>query len=369
MRPVDQLTQKGEPIEPWSLAELGCWTTVVLAPILTWVNGPAVSADQNVGRAIFFGGTLAVGSVLRIARIVRRKERKNAFSLSRRNGGNALVAALLALHAAMLAWGAWRQSPTIDEFVYLPAGVSHWQLGDFGLCKVSPPLVRLVAALPVLLCQPVTDWTVYPTQEPSPTFRADFPAGRRFLEANGSRVLRYFSLGRCACIPFSLLGAWLCCSFATELFGRAAGILAMADLVLFAEHHRTRAVGHAGLRRRRAGLGCGIFLLAVATRSGLDTRRYCGPRARTCPVGEKHLDYSPRALARRLAGMEVHFVAVGVLAGKAPWVDAGVGGAPGGLVRAQSGLSFSRHIPALGPVRIHEHHASRFRCGRRRHVG
>ena len=306
-------------------------------------------------------------------RFAHRKNRspqgaQNAFSLSRRNGGNALVAALLALHAAMLAWGAWRQSPTIDEFVYLPAGVSHWQLGDFGLCKVSPPLVRLVAALPVLLCQPVTDWTVYPTQEPSPTFRADFPAGRRFLEANGSRVLRYFSLGRCACIPFSLLGAWLCCSFATELFGRAAGILAMAVSVLFAEHHRTRAVGHAGLRRRRAGLGCGIFLLAVATRSGLDMRRYCGPRARTCPVGEKHLDYSPRF------GPPFGWYGSALRCGRRLGRQGSVGRrrrrwCSWWACTCSIWAIFSRHIPALGPVRIHEHHASRFRCGRRRHVG
>ncbi len=30
--------------------EFGCWTTLLLAPILSWVNGPAVSMDQAVSR-------------------------------------------------------------------------------------------------------------------------------------------------------------------------------------------------------------------------------------------------------------------------------------------------------------------------------
>ena len=30
--------------------EFACWTTLALAPILRWVNGPAVSADQLLAR-------------------------------------------------------------------------------------------------------------------------------------------------------------------------------------------------------------------------------------------------------------------------------------------------------------------------------
>jgi hypothetical protein len=31
-------------------AEFGCWTALLLAPFLYWVNGPAVSTDQSVVR-------------------------------------------------------------------------------------------------------------------------------------------------------------------------------------------------------------------------------------------------------------------------------------------------------------------------------
>ncbi|MCA9142629.1 MAG: hypothetical protein KDB05_07575 [Planctomycetales bacterium] len=37
-----------EELLPW--LEFGCWTALVLAPILYWVNGPSVSSDQFVVR-------------------------------------------------------------------------------------------------------------------------------------------------------------------------------------------------------------------------------------------------------------------------------------------------------------------------------
>ncbi len=65
----------GEPVherpEFRSMAELCCWTVVVLAPLLTWVNGGAVSTDQIVVRTVVFSAALCGGMGLRIAGIVR----------------------------------------------------------------------------------------------------------------------------------------------------------------------------------------------------------------------------------------------------------------------------------------------------------
>lgn len=55
---------------------------------------------------------------------------------------------LLLGHALLLAWGAYRHSPTIDEWGYLPAGLMHWREGRFDIFRVNPPLVRLVATWP-----------------------------------------------------------------------------------------------------------------------------------------------------------------------------------------------------------------------------
>jgi len=57
----------------WAV-ELGCWTMVALAPILTWVNGPAVSTDQAVVRGIVFGVTRTGGIAIRAFRLCSREK-------------------------------------------------------------------------------------------------------------------------------------------------------------------------------------------------------------------------------------------------------------------------------------------------------
>src|SRR4051812_5698871 len=38
----------------------------------------------------------------------------------------------------------------LDEGRYIPAGVYHWRHGEFALANDSPPLARMIAALPLL---------------------------------------------------------------------------------------------------------------------------------------------------------------------------------------------------------------------------
>ena len=135
-----------------------------------------------------------------------------------------LCGALCLVHAALLAWSSTRLSPTLDEIGHLPAGISHWQFCDFDLYRVNPPLPRMVAAIPVLWCRPKTDWSNY---QLNPLARETIPMGIRFAKANGMRTFFLFAVGRWACIPFSLLGAWVCWRWGTELWGNKAGIAAL----------------------------------------------------------------------------------------------------------------------------------------------
>ncbi len=64
-----------EPVDPWYLAELACWTMVVLAPILTWVNGPSVSTDQFVVRTAVFSLALSGGIGIRLAKVVAKRRK------------------------------------------------------------------------------------------------------------------------------------------------------------------------------------------------------------------------------------------------------------------------------------------------------
>ena len=149
------------------------------------------------------------------------------------------LATLLLVHASLLAWSAARHSPVRGEESFLPAGLSHVCLGRFDLYRVNPPLVRMVAALPVALSSPITDWSRYSAE---PLRRSELVVAMDFLDANGSRSFWFFRLGRWACIPLSLLGGLVCFRWAADLYGTASGMFALA-LWCFSPY----VLGHASL--------------------------------------------------------------------------------------------------------------------------
>ena len=82
----------------------------------------------------------------------------------------------------------------------------------------------MVAVVPVLFAQPKTDWSQYSDQ---PYLRSEFPIGRQFIAENGERSFWFFTWARWACIPFSLLGGYVCFRWARELYGPWSGLLAL----------------------------------------------------------------------------------------------------------------------------------------------
>jgi hypothetical protein len=134
------------------------------------------------------------------------------------------VGLLLAVHAGLLAYGAWVHSPTYDEPAHLASGMSHWRFGRFELYRVNPPLVRMVAALPVLAAGARNEWTSFP---PTPRHRSEFTTGGYFVKLNYQRLQWLFALARWACIPFSLLGGLVCYVWARELYGAWCGYVAL----------------------------------------------------------------------------------------------------------------------------------------------
>jgi len=133
---------------------------------------------------------------------------------------------ILAAHVLLVVHTAWTSSPTVDEVAHLPAGLSHWRFGRFDLYRVNPPLVQLVAAIPLLLMDDVgTDWHGYSTDK---TYRAEFIVGRDFLKANESQVLFLFRWGRCACLVFTVVGAISVYMLAREFYGYLAGLLSLS---------------------------------------------------------------------------------------------------------------------------------------------
>ena len=135
-----------------------------------------------------------------------------------------MVALLLSTHMGLLACSVRQHSPTDMEMAHLAAGISHWRFGDCRLLCVNPPLVRALAALPVLLMEPKTDWG---RVSPFPERRPEFDVAQDFVLANGQRSVELLAAARWACLPLSIIGASVVFFWARELYGRAAGVLAL----------------------------------------------------------------------------------------------------------------------------------------------
>ena len=135
------------------------------------------------------------------------------------------VGALVTLHVLLLAWSALRHSPGWDEPGHLVAGMSHWRFGTFDLYRVNPPLVRTVAVVPAVVAGPAYDWSAY---DGRPGARPEGPVRMDFIRVNGARIFWFHTLARWACIPFSLIGAYVCWRWGAELYGPAAGVTALA---------------------------------------------------------------------------------------------------------------------------------------------
>ena len=130
-----------------------------------------------------------------------------------------VLVALLAVHTLLLGWGAVVHSPTIDEVEWLPGGWASWQRGNLNVVTRNPPHVGLLAALPLLLVE--HDRTAAQAEIDDAR-----EIGRDFIRTNGARACWLFTLGRWACIPFSLVGAITCYYWARKLYGDWAGVFA-----------------------------------------------------------------------------------------------------------------------------------------------
>ncbi|TWT37162.1 Dolichyl-phosphate-mannose-protein mannosyltransferase [Posidoniimonas corsicana] len=134
-----------------------------------------------------------------------------------------VVLGLLIVHTGLLMYSAFVHSPTLNEPGHLVAGLSHWKFGRFELYRVNPPLVRMVAALPVIAVGYEEDWSGF---YDGPGARPVFGMGEDFVAANGPRTLYLTMIARWACIPFSWLGAIVCYLWGRDLYSRSAGLVA-----------------------------------------------------------------------------------------------------------------------------------------------
>jgi 4-amino-4-deoxy-L-arabinose transferase-like glycosyltransferase len=142
-------------------------------------------------------------------------------------GTIAAVAGLLAIHYALAAHSLMLENPTVDEVAHMPAGITYWQKGTFRLYHHNPPLVKLVAALPVVLSRPITD-PLYQSQ----AWRSRDPSQASFAQLfayiNADRYFELFQLARLPMPLFSIIGGLAVWAWSRRMYGPWGGLLSLA---------------------------------------------------------------------------------------------------------------------------------------------
>jgi hypothetical protein len=159
------------------------------------------------------------------------------------------VALLLAAMATQLALSARQQSQTFDEAVHMFAGYRYWKNFDFGVNPEHPPLVKLVAAIPLLRLR-----LRAPSTLPDADFKmVEYAAGRDFLYGNDAKMLLWRARMAAAVFTISLgLAIFL---VANSLWGAGPAFLA---LVLFV--FEPNFLAHGALVTTDIGVTLGLFL-------------------------------------------------------------------------------------------------------------
>ncbi|MEU6103594.1 phospholipid carrier-dependent glycosyltransferase [Streptomyces flaveolus] len=130
-----------------------------------------------------------------------------------------LVAVLLAQMAFAMVTTAVRQTPTIDEPVYVGAAADYVREHRLRYNPEHPPLGKLVVGVGVTLAGPRVD----------PSFAGDQSAwGRHLLYESGNDPWRLMLWARLPVIALTLLFGLVVFAFARELAGRAGGLAALA---------------------------------------------------------------------------------------------------------------------------------------------
>lgn len=137
-------------------------------------------------------------------------------------------AALVAVHVLALVWIAAANSPVSDETAHLVAGLNLWRNGRFDIYTVNPPLVRTIASIPAYLAGAEVDWDLHRRLTEVTFARPEWSLGIDFVRKNVHRCEWDFFYARICCLPFSMLGAFVCYRWSARLCGTRAGLLAVS---------------------------------------------------------------------------------------------------------------------------------------------
>lgn len=166
----------------------------------------------------------------------------------------ALVVLTLGAFCAIALYTARVLTPTVDEFVYVPAGYYHLRTGDLTLDPTNPPLLKMLMALPLLAMD--VDFDSDPRWRDNRTGWGPWIFGTRFMETNRAHYLDAFFAARAVVVVLGVVTGVLVWWRARELLTPVA---ALATLLLYCT--LPPMIAHGAL----ATLDMGVTALLFAT--------------------------------------------------------------------------------------------------------
>ena len=147
---------------------------------------------------------------------------------------NILAIVLLILFGLLAITSMWNDSANYDERIHLPAGYSYVTQQDMRLNHEHPPLMKDLAAFPLLFMKinfPYQSWgwnTPLTTDSlRTPAWQTDVGFGNDLLYYSGNDAQKMMRYGRIPIILIGILLGFYIFKFAKELWGNLAGIIAL----------------------------------------------------------------------------------------------------------------------------------------------
>ena len=163
------------------------------------------------------------------------------------------VALLLTLMVTQAVVSMRKKSVTVDEIIYFAAGYYHLKTGDFQLNMTNPPLMKLLAAAPLLILNPDLPAIQSPPADWSLIRQWQF--AREFLYGNRVDADRLLLFAR---VPIVLLAAVLgffVFRWSRDLYGDRAGLFA-----LFMYSFSPNMLAYARLATQDLGIAVFVFV-------------------------------------------------------------------------------------------------------------
>ena len=160
---------------------------------------------------------------------------------------------LLLVFLGELTFSVRQQSLAWDECDHLFAGYMSWKTHDFGINPEHPPLVKALAAIPLLSMH----LSVPPPMRQTAFFKDEaFLDGRDFIFGNGGEATadRVIFRARMAAATLSLLLGLLVFLAAQEMFGTGAALFSLALLVF-----EPNMIAHGAYVTTDMGVACFMF--------------------------------------------------------------------------------------------------------------